>query len=249
MNMLTRVMTSLSGLLCAVGLAAAPVVAEPPDSLQVAPVSAGGDVGRAPTQPPHSDADHPRIFPSPTVDGGTPAAPRPRPVCGGVPSAVPADASHNRPQGRTNPAADPELVPRPIPVQITVHDLATAPTAPRGATLEGLSVRSQVGIILRADAKATAKPEAGTVTAAGPGGRAEAGADARTGAVVRARAGRILPPARAADTDAVLAPVREPETDTTAGTGSGAAELSDVLREVLQGLTTAQRVPTPRPHR
>ncbi|MFF2086335.1 hypothetical protein ACFVVM_21365 [Nocardia sp. NPDC058176] len=84
-------------------------------------------------------------------------------------------------------------MPTPIPVRITVHDLATAPDAPRGVAVERVVTRSEVEIIIRAGA-------------------------------TRAR------------------PV-------TAGAGSGSTELSDVLREVLQDLTAAQRVPAPRPLR
>ncbi len=171
MNTLTRTLITTFPLLCAAGIAAAPAAAHPEidappaaaDDARVvphhggpSPICAGGvtvvlaqppeRVGR-PSRPPQRAAA-PGKVPTPPAQAsgpgldGLPTESPDRPSdsagpCGEAPIVVPVTVPRR------------ELVPAPVPVQVTIHDLGSAPARPRGLQ-QGEGTRSEIEVVVRA---------------------------------------------------------------------------------------------------
>lgn len=174
MNTLTRTLITTFPLLCAAGVAAAPAAAHPeigappavrpsaapgapavPHHGGPSPICAGGGtvvlaqpperVGQPnrPTQraaAPGKVPAPPSLSAAPGADGLPPRSPDRSSdtagSCGGAPIVVPVTVPRR------------ELVPGPVPVQVTIHDLGAAPARPQG-TDQSPGSRSEIEIVVR----------------------------------------------------------------------------------------------------
>ncbi len=175
MNILTRTLITAFPLLCVAGVAAAPAAAHPEIG---APPAVRPSAAEGASTVPHHAGPSPicvgggavvlarlpervgrQVYPSPRAATPgkvpTPSQASEAPGVDGLPARSPARPSDTAgPCGRAPivvPVIVPrrELVPAPVPVQVTIHDLGSAPARPQG-TDQSQGARSEIGIMVRA---------------------------------------------------------------------------------------------------